>query len=40
MEILTIDKKAARKILTELEEEGVIGPEIPGNKERDIYAVD
>ena len=40
MEVLTIDKKVARKILQELEEEGVIGPEQPGSRERDIYAVD
>lgn len=40
MEVLTIDKKIARKILTELEEDGVIGPEQPDNRERDIYAVD
>ncbi len=40
MEVLTIDKKVARKILQELEEDGVIGPEQPGSRERDIYAVD
>jgi DNA segregation ATPase FtsK/SpoIIIE-like protein len=40
MEILLIDKKTAKKILNEMEEEGVIGPEMPGNRERDIYAVD